>query len=225
MSSKCGSVDVLEALGINVMTDNKAVEKCVDECGIGFMFAQVFHKCMKNVGGPRRELKIRTIFNILGPLTCPADAKKVVIGVFDKNLVNPIANAFMQMGIKSGMIVSGCDGMDEITTTGDTYVSEIRDGKITDYVINPVQFGLSLSSPDDLKGGSPEENAEITKAVLKGEKGAKRDIVLMNAGAAIYVDGRAKDLAEGIKMAEESIDSGKALAKLNEICEFTNSLK
>lgn len=222
ISSKSGSADVLESLGINIMLEADVVEKSVEEVGIGFMFAQVFHKSMKNVSQARSDMGIRSIFNILGPISNPSDAKSVVIGVFAPQYTESLAEAIMAMGVERGMIVHGLDGMDEITTTTRTRISEIKNGKITTYNISPEDFGISKAKPEDLKGGKNNENAEITLSILKGEKSPKRDIVLMNAGAAIYVAGIADSLAEGIKKAEESIDSGAALAKLNELVEFTN---
>lgn len=224
MSSRSGSVDVLEKLGLNVMLDNDAVSKCVDETGIGFMFAQVFIKAMKYVGPVRREIGTRTIFNILGPLSNPSNAKKQVIGVFDKNIVEAYANAMKMMGVERGMAFSGDNGMDELSTVGDTYISEIKDGEIINYVINPKDFGLRQADPSELKGGDGDENAEITTKILKGEdKGAKRDIVCLNAGAALYIGGIVSSIADGIKLAQETIDSGKAYAKLEEAVRFTNS--
>lgn len=222
ISSRSGAADVLEALGVNIMLEAQQVEKCIEEVGMGFMFAQTFNKSMKNVGQARSEMGIRTIFNILGPVSNPSNAKGVVIGVFAENYTEPLARALMAMGVEKGMIVYGMDGMDEITVTNKTKVSEICDGQIKNYYISPEDFGLSMSTADDIKGGVGAENADITMAILKGEKSPKRDIVLMNAGAAIYVAGIAKNMAEGIEMAKESIDSGKALAKLNMLVEFTN---
>ncbi|MGN1318403.1 MAG: anthranilate phosphoribosyltransferase [Lachnospirales bacterium] len=222
ISSRSGAADVLEALGVNIMLDSKKVEKCIEEVGMGFMFAQTFNKSMKNVGQARSEMGIRTIFNILGPLSNPSDAKGVVIGVFAENYTEPLAYALMAMGVEKGMIVYGMGGTDEITVTDRTKVSEINNGKVSNYYITPEEFGISRATADDVKGGKACENAEITLSILKGEKSPKRDIVLMNAGAAIYVAGIAESLAEGIKLAEESIDSGKALSKLNELVEFTN---
>ena len=226
ISSKSGSIDVLEELGLNVMLENEEVEKCVDEIGLGFMFAQVFIKSMKNVGQARREMGIRSIFNILGPLSNPSNAKRQVIGVFSKDLVELFAQAMKMLGVKRGMVFSGKDCMDEITTTSDTYVSEIKDDEIISYVINPKDFGMNISKPEDLSGGDGKFNADITKRILKGEeKGAKRDIVCLNAGAALYIGDAAKDIAEGISLAEKTIDSGKAYEKLEKAIEITNRFK
>lgn len=226
VSSKSGSIDVLEQMGINVMLEDKEVTECVDKIGIGFMFAQVFIKSMKYVGKARKDLGIRTIFNMLGPLSNPSNAKTQVIGVFSKDIVEVYAKAMQKMGVEKGMAYCGQDGMDEMTTTGDTYVSEIKDGKILSYVINPKDFGMAVAKPEDLAGGDGKTNAETTIKILKGEEtGAKKDIVCLNAGAAIYADGKAETLAEGVKLAKEAIESGKAYKKLEEIISFTNSFK
>lgn len=221
ISSKSGAADVLECLGVNIMLEADKVEKSIEEVGMGFMFAQIFNKSMKNVGKARSEMGIRTIFNILGPVSNPSNAKAVVIGVFSESYTEPLANVFLKMGVERGMVVCG-SGMDEITTLGKTYVSEIKDGKVVSYEISPVDFGIPMAKTEDVKGGTGSENADMTLSVLKGEKSPKRDIVLMNAGAAIYVAGLADNLAEGIKKAEESIDSGRAYEKLNALVEFTN---
>jgi anthranilate phosphoribosyltransferase len=222
ISSKSGAADVLEKLGVNIMLEADKVEKSIEEVGIGFMFAQIFNKSMKNVGQARSEMGIRTIFNILGPVSNPSNAKAAVIGVFSTDLTEPLAYAMKEMGVESAMVVGGYDGMDEITTAAKTRVSEIKDGKVTTYDISPEDFGLAMADPADLKGAEGAANAEITKAILAGEKGPKRDIVLLNAGAAIYVCGLADSWAEGIKKAEESIDKGLAKAKLEALVEFTN---
>lgn len=224
ISSKSGSIDVLEQLGINVMLEGKAVERCLDELGIGFMFAQVFHKSMKNVGQARKEMGIRTIFNILGPLSNPSDAKMQVIGVFSPNLTEPFAQAMRYMGVKRAMVISGEDGMDEITTTGETFVSEIKDDRIINYKINPKRFGISIAMSEELTGGDAVLNAKITRDILSGTVGHRRDIVLLNAGAALYIGGKAGEFEEGIELAAQSIDSGAAYRKLEQAIEFTNSI-
>lgn len=225
ISSKSGSVDLLEQLGINVMLDSKEVEQCINKVGIGFMFAQVFHKSMKNVSVARKDMGIRSIFNILGPLSNPSDAKSQLIGVFNPDLTEPFAQAMRAMGVKRAMVVNGLDGMDEITTTTETVVSEICNDRIINYRINPEQFGLEPAFHEELTGGDAKVNALITTDILKGTKGHRRDIVVLNAGAAIYIDGLANNIEEGIEMANESIDSGKAFEKLNAVIEFTNSIK
>lgn len=222
ISSKSGSVDVLEKLGVNVMLEAGMVEKCVEETGIGFMFAQVFHKSMKNVGQARSEMGIRSIFNILGPLSNPSGAKSQLIGVFSTDLTEPFAQAMRAMGVKRALVVSGFDGMDEITTTCETVVSEIIDDRIINYRMSPEQFGIERAMAEELTGGDAEINAKITMDILTGTKGHRRDIVALNAGAAIYVAGIAPSVEEGIEMARESIDSGRALEKLKAVVEFTN---
>jgi anthranilate phosphoribosyltransferase len=214
VSSKCGSADLLKELGIRI--DNKPVkiEKCIKEAGVGFLFAPLLHPAMKYAIGPRREMGVRTIFNILGPLTNPANAKRQLLGVYDKKLTTPIANVLANLKSVHCMVVHGEDGLDEITTTGKTYVSELKNGKVTEYTISPEDFGMTRRIPEDLKGGTPEINAKIALNLLRGGTGGKREITLLNSGAAIYVAGKAKSLAEGIEKAKESIDSGKALKKL-----------
>lgn len=224
ISSKCGSVDVLEALGINVMLTPEQVKECVEKIGIGFMFARTMHPCMKTVSGVRAELKMRTIFNILGPLSNPSNAKHQVIGVFDTELTHALANAMMNLGVTKGMAVCGVDNnMDELSIIGKTKISEIKNGEVVDYYISPEDVGLLTAKPEDIAGGTIEENAKITLDILNGERGPKRDIVVLNAGAAIYTTGLASSIEEGVRMAEEAIDSGKALAKLEELKSFTNS--
>lgn len=222
ISSKSGAADVLEALGVNIMLEAPMVQSCIEEVGIGFMFAQIFNKSMKNVGQARNDMGIRTIFNILGPISNPSNAKAALIGVFSPDLTEPIAKAMQEMGVERAMVVSGCDGMDEITLTGKTTVAEIKDGTVSCYELDPVDYGFEYVTSDELKGGQGSENAEFTKEILKGELGAKRNVVLLNAGAAIYVGGRADSLAEGIELAKTVIDKGLALNKLNELVEFTN---
>lgn len=223
ISSKSGSIDVLEELGINVMLEADAVEKCIEETGIGFMFAQIFHKSMKNVGMVRKELGIRTIFNILGPLSNPSNSENMVVGVFSSELVDTFSKAMQKMGVKNALVIHGKDGMDEITTADETLVAELKDGDIKKYTLTPEQFGLKRAKKEELLGGDAKTNKEITLSILKGEeKGSKRDIVLLNAAAAIYVSGLAPSIAEGIKAAEKSIDSGKAYKNYESVVSFTN---
>ncbi|MDD6307162.1 MAG: anthranilate phosphoribosyltransferase [Clostridiales bacterium] len=224
ISSKSGAGDVLEALGVNIMAEPELVQKCVEEVGIGFMFAQLFNKSMKYVGQARKEMGIRTVFNILGPLANPSRAKNMVVGVYSPELTEKIATAMSRLGVERAFVVSGCDNMDEITLSGATTVSEIKDGKVTTYLITPEQFGIKTASLEELKGGDGAENAEITKNILKGiEKGAKRDIVLLNAGATLYVGGVAESIEAGVKLAAEVIDSGKAYEKLEELVRVSNA--
>ncbi|MBU1005303.1 MAG: anthranilate phosphoribosyltransferase [Nanoarchaeota archaeon] len=222
VSSKSGSADVLSALGININLEPKKVEQCIDEVGIGFMFAPTFHSSMKYAIGPRKELGIRTIFNILGPLTNPAEAPYELMGVFSESLVEPMAEVLGKLGCKHALVVHG-NGLDELTICSKTKVAEYKDNKVNTYEIDPKDFNIKTASLNDIKGNSPEENAKITLNILEGkEKGPKRDIVLLNAGAAIYTAGMAKTIKEGIDLAKNSIDSGKALEKLNKLKVWTN---
>ncbi len=222
ISSKSGSIDVLEKLGINVMLEADEVEKCINENGVGFMFAQIFHKSMKNAGIVRKELGIRTIFNILGPLSNPSGSENMVVGVFNDGLVDTFSKAMQKMGVKRAMVIHGKDGMDEITTAADTLVAEVRDGEIIKYTLTPEQFGFNRADSAELKGGDAEQNKEITLSILKGEeKGAKRDVVLINAAAALYIGQIASSLEEGVRLAADSIDSGKALEVLEKVSSFT----
>ena len=217
ISSNCGSTDVLEALGVKIDYEADDVKKCVEQIGIGFMFARVFNKKMSQVSKVRADLSIRTVFNILGPVSNPSNAKGQLIGVFDGNLTEVIANVLIKLGLQRGMVVNGCDGMDEITITTDTKVSEIIDGAVKTYYINPRQFGMYYANISDIKGGTPQENAKIILDVFGGEKSARRDIILLNAGASIYIGKKANSIAEGIEIAKQIIDSGKAMDKLNEL--------
>lgn len=226
ISSKCGSVDVLEGLGVNVMITPEQVKECVEKIGIGFMFARTMNPCMKTVSGVRGELKIRTLFNILGPLSNPSNAKHQVVGVFDPNLTRTMAEVMINMGVVSGMSVSGCEnGMDELSNIGRTKVSEIKNGEILDYILSPEDVGLKTASENDIKGGDVSENIKITLDILDGKKGPRRDIVVLNAGASIYAAGIAADIKEGVRLAEEAIDSGKAKEKLEQLKELTNSFE
>jgi len=222
VSSKCGSADVLTALGIKIDLEPKKVEQCINEVGIGYMFAPKFHGAMKYAIGPRKELGVRTIFNILGPLTNPAEAPYELMGVFDESLVTPLAEVLGKLGCEHALVVHG-NGLDEITIEAQTKIAEYKDGHVSTYEIKPTDFGIKLASLNEIKGGSPEDNAKITLDVLNGkEKGAKRNVVLLNAGAAIYVAGKAASIKKGIEIAEDSIDSGKALEKLNKLKDWTN---
>ncbi len=222
-SSKCGTADCLEALGVNIQ---QSPEKCIDllqKAGMCFFFAQKYHTSMKYVGSIRRELGFRTVFNILGPLTNPGKPKMQLLGVYDEYLVLPLAQVLINLGVKRGMVVYGQDKLDEISLSAPTTVCEIKDGWYKLYTITPEQFGLNRCTKEDLKGGTPEENAKITRAVLSGEKGAKRDAVLMNAGASLYIGGKADSMQDGIKLAAEIIDSGKALEVLDKLVVISNS--
>ncbi len=221
ISSRSGAADVLEALGINIMLEADKVEECIEKVGMGFMFAQVFNKSMKYVGQARSEMGIRTIFNILGPLSNPSNAKGALIGVYSESLTEPFAKAMHAMGVERAIIAYGETGMDEITTVGKTHISEIKNDTVVSYDVRPEDFGIAGASIEDIKGGKGEENAEITLSILKGEKGPKRDIVVLNAGAAIYIAGLAETIAEGVKKAQESIDSGAAMNILEQLREIT----
>jgi anthranilate phosphoribosyltransferase len=223
VSSKCGAADVLTALGVNVEGDSKMMERCLQEVGIGFLYAIKLHPAMKYAIGPRRELGVRTIFNMIGPLTNPAGAKRQVIGVFAKELTETFARVLQQLGSERAMVVHGDDGMDEITTTTTTTISELRDGAVTTYSFDPLPLIGSYATPADLVGGDPAANAAITRAILSGEAGPKRDISCVNAAATLVVSGKAATIAEGYAVACESIDSGAALAKLDQLIAVTNS--
>ena len=221
-SSKSGTADCLEALGVNIDQSPDKCRQLLDEVGMCFFFAQKYHTSMKYVGAIRRELGFRTVFNILGPLTNPGHPSMQLLGVYDEYLVQPLAQVLMNLGVKRGMVVYGQDKLDEISLSAPTTVCEFKDGWMKNYVITPEQFGLQRCTKQDLVGGTPAENAEITKAILSGEKGPKRDAVLMNAGAALYIGGKAESLAEGVKLAAEIIDSGKAMTTLEKLISVSN---
>ncbi len=222
VSSACGSADVLKALGVNIDIQPERVEKCVNEIGIGFLFAPVHHPAMRYAIGPRQEIGIRTMFNILGPLTNPAGASCQIIGVYSAHLTETLAHVLLNLGSTHCMVVHGSDGLDEITITGETRVSEGRKGKVRTYQIRPGDYGIKTGTIEDIKGGNADDNAGILKKILEGEMGQRRDIVLLNAAAGIFVGGKASDLNSAIRVAEESIDSGKALAKLEALKRATN---
>lgn len=223
ISSKSGAGDVLEALGVNISADLDVVSRCVETVGIGFMFAPHFNPAMKYVGKVRKELGFRTVFNTLGPLSNPSRAKAMVVGVYDKNLTETIANAMMNMGVERALVVSGNDNMDEITLTGATTISEIKDNTVNTYTVTPEQFGFETVELKELQGGDGKVNAQITKDILSGkEKAAKRNIVLLNAGATLYAGGMCSSIEEGIKLAEKTIDSGKAASIIDALVEASN---
>ena len=222
VSSKSGSADVLQCLGVNIDAPLRTIERCIEEVGIGFLFAPLMHKAMKHAVGVRKELGFRTFFNLLGPLTNPANANSQILGVFDSKWVNPLAEVLRDLGSKHAMVVHGFDGLDEITLTSETQISELRNGNITNYAFNPKKYGYSLCSSEDLRGGVPEINAKIIRDILKGEKGCKTDIILLNAGAAIYVAGKAETIEQGIVIATKSISSGEANKKLEALSRSSN---
>ncbi|WP_020167479.1 MULTISPECIES: anthranilate phosphoribosyltransferase [Methylotenera] len=223
-SSKSGSADVLEALGVNIQLQAEQVARCVNEVGIGFMFAPNHHSAMKHAGPVRKELGVRTLFNLLGPLTNPAGAKRQVMGVFHRDLVPLLAHALHKLGSEHVMIVHSADEMDEISFSGDTYVAELKDGQVREYTINPTQFGLRLHEHATISVDNADESKVMVLDVLSGKTGAARDIVLLNAGAAIYVAGIAASHQEGIVLAAQSIDSGAALKKLEQLKVLSNRL-
>ncbi|MBW1740787.1 MAG: anthranilate phosphoribosyltransferase [Deltaproteobacteria bacterium] len=225
VSSLCGSADVIERLGVNLDVPPRVVEKCLNQVGIGFLYAPALHGAMKYVIGPRREIGIRTIFNILGPLTNPAGANVQVLGVYKKELTPVLAEVLNKLGSRSAFVVYGEDCLDEISITGKTQVSELKNGQVATYTIEPEDFGLSRASLDDIRGGDAQENAGIVLSVLQGEPGARRDIVLLNAAAALVAAGRAADFPEGIARAAEAIDTGRALEKLEGMKAMTNEYK
>ena len=222
-SSKSGAADVLEALGVKIILTPERSAEILKKINICFLFAQNYHIAMKYVAPIRKELGIRTVFNILGPLSNPAGANMELMGVYNQSLVEPLAQVMANLGVNRGMVVYGQDSLDEISMCAPTSVCEIRDGKFTSYEITPEQFGYERCEKGALTGGTPAENAEITKAILKGEeKGPKRQAVCLNAGAALYIAGKAASIEEGVKLAESLIDSGAALKKLEEFVEETN---
>lgn len=221
-SSKCGTADCLEALGVNIDEDPDKCRELLEKVGICFFFAQKYHTSMKYVGAIRKELGFRTVFNILGPLTNPAHPKRQLLGVYDEYLIEPLAKVLMELGVKRGMVVYGMDKLDEISLSAPTKVCEIKDGSLHTYEIKPEDFGLTRCKKEDLAGGDPKENAAITLSVLEGEKGAKRDAVLLNAGAALYIGEKAKSIQEGINLATRLIDSKKALKVLEDFIKVSN---
>jgi len=221
-SSKCGAADVLEALGVNINIPPEKSAKMLQDIGICFMFAQNYHIAMKFVAPIRRELGIRTVFNIIGPLTNPAGAKMELMGVYDRDLVEPLAQVLSSLGVKNAMVVHGEDGIDEISLSAPTFVCEVKDGWVRSYTITPEQFGIARCKKEDLVGGEPKENAEILRAILKGEKGAKRDAAVLNAGAAMFITGKYGTIEDSVKAANEVIDSGKAYEKLEEFIRVSN---
>ena len=221
VSSKSGSADVLEQLGVNISLTPEQAAACLDQCGICFLFAQKFHGSMKFAAPSRREVGVRTVFNILGPLANPALTNYIVLGVYDEALMEPMAKVLMNLGIKGAMIVHGNDGLDEVTISNRTTVCEIQENKLIKYEITPEDYHIPIVGLNEVTGGTAEENAKITLAVLNGKQGPQRDIVVMNAACALYTAGKASSLAEGVRLAQESIDSGKAVEKLEELKQVT----
>ncbi len=222
VTRQSGSANVLMALGVNIEISPEQVGKCIDEVGVGFLFAPLLHGAMKHAIGPRREIGIRTIFNAIGPLTNPAGAKAQVLGVYSSELTETHAHVLKNLGTIHAFIVHGADGLDEITTTTTTRISELKNGDVNTYTLDPTTLGIPKTEQESLLGGTPEENAEITTNILKGQMGPKRDIVLLNAGAAIVAGGKAENLEVGMKLAIDSIDSGRAFEKLEELRVISN---
>ncbi|PLX88081.1 MAG: anthranilate phosphoribosyltransferase [Desulfuromonas sp.] len=222
VSSSCGSADVLEAMGVNLDVTPAQVEECINEIGIGFLFAPALHGAMKYAIGPRKEIGIRTIFNVLGPLTNPAKADCQVMGVYRDDLVEPLAQVLRQLGCRRGFVVHGSDGMDEMTLTGATRVAEIRDGAVELRSVMPEQYGLTRCTLDDLKGGDAAQNAAIVKAILAGAKGPKRDVVVFNAAFALVAGGYVETIPEGMEMASQVLNDGRATTKLDQLVRMTN---
>lgn len=220
-SSKCGTADVLETLGVNLMVDEAISAKCLEENGITFLFAQKYHTAMRYVGSVRKEIKIPTVFNLLGPLSNPAKANLQLLGVYDASLVKPLAKVLSNLGVKRGMVVYGNDCLDEISMSDTTTVCEFKDGTFEEYTLDPRNYGFTLCNKEDLVGGMPEENAAITKAILNGEKGPKRDAVVINAAAALHITNQIS-MEEGIRLSEKAIDSGKAMEQLEKFIAATN---
>ena len=221
-SSRCGTADCLEALGVNILQSPQRCIRLLNEVGICFFFAQKYHTSMKYVGPIRKELGFRTVFNILGPLTNPGMPSRQLLGVYDDYLVEPLAQVLVNLGVTRGMVVYGMDKLDEISTSSPTKICEIRDGWFKSFVITPEDFGMERCEKEALKGGDPGENAQITRALLAGEKGPRRNAVLLNAGAALYIGGKADSMQEGVLLAKELIDSGKAIKTLERFIEVSN---
>ena len=224
VSSLCGSADVVEALGVHLDLAPAKVAQCIDDVGIGFLYAPLLHTAMKHVMPARREMGIRTVFNVLGPLTNPAGANAQVIGVYSRHLVEPLARVLAELGTLRAFVVHGADGLDEISTTGESWVAEVRGGLVRASAVRPEDFGVARASITDLLGGDREQNAEIIRRILSGEPGPKRDMVLVNAGAALVAGGRARDFKEGAHHAAQAIDSGAALGKLRALVELSHRL-
>ncbi len=223
VSSSCGSADVLEALGVRLDLTPEQVADCIDTVGIGFLFAPLLHPAMKYAIGPRREMGVRTVFNILGPLTNPAKAQVQVLGVYDPALTEMMAHVLRALGSQAAFVVHGADGLDELSTTGPNHVAQLQNGKVYTFTLDPLDLGLPRAQLSDLKGGDADENAAIFRAVLDGEPGPRRDVVLLNSAACLVVGGLATDLSKGLSLADQSIDSGAARTKLDALVAFTNN--
>jgi anthranilate phosphoribosyltransferase len=223
VSSKCGSADLFEALGVHISADADTVERCLDKAGIAFLFAPTFHPSMRHAGPTRKELGVRTAFNLLGPLTNPAGASRQLVGVPRPELTELVARSLALLGSERAWVVHGADGLDEISTTGYTKVSECRGGAVNTFYVHPADFGVRKASPDELRGGDAAANAEIARAILAGESGAPRDIVLLNAAASLLIAGRAASIAEGVRTAAEALDSGAAARVLAQLVQVSTA--
>ncbi len=221
VSSVCGSADVVEALGVSLELSPEQIGRCIDEVGIGFLYAPLLHKAMKYVMTARREIRIRTVFNILGPLTNPAGASAQVMGVYQENLTEVLARVLNELGSRRAFVVHGLDGLDEVSPSAESKVSEVRDGHVHTYRVSPEDFGLKRARLGEVQGGNAAENAQIIKRILGGEPGPKRDVVVMNASLAIAAGGKAHSFQEGVKLAAQSIDSGAAMERLRRLVEFS----
>jgi len=222
VSSRCGSADILEALGVNLDVEERHMSACLDEVGIAFLFAQKLHPAMKHVAPVRKELGVETIFNVLGPLTNPAAATHQIMGVYSRDYVEPMAHVLGNLGLKKALVVHGSDGLDEITTTGKTFISEFNGKEVVSYDISPEELGIKLAKEGELEGGDIQENVKIVENILRGEDGAQKDIVTINAAYALYAADKVQDITAGMDLARESIESGKARQKLEALKEFTN---
>jgi anthranilate phosphoribosyltransferase len=223
-SSLCGSADVVEALGVSLELTPQQVARCVDEVGIGFLYAPLLHTAMKHVMAARREMGIRTVFNLLGPLTNPASANAQVIGVADASLTEPLARVLAELGTLRAFVVHGADGLDEISNTGESHLSEVREGNVRSYTVRPEDFGLPCATIGELRGGDRQQNAQIIRDILGGQPGPRRDIVLMNAAAALVAGARAAEMKDGVKLAAQSIDSGAARERLERLVAYSQKL-
>ena len=223
VSSKCGSADVMEALGVNISLPPARLAACLEEVGIAFLFAPAMHSAMKYVQSARRELRLRTVFNLLGPLTNPAHASAQVVGVYSAALVETLAEALSMLGLHRALVVHGLDGLDEITITGPTRIAEVREGTVHTYEVTPEEFGMNRGTLDDISGGDAAANADIIREILAGKRSSRRDVVLLNAAAALVAAGRADRLADALPLALKSIDSGAAASKLDAMVRFTNA--
>lgn len=225
LSSKCGSADVLAELGVNINLSKIQVEEALDKVGIAFLFAPTFHSAMKNISNERQEIGIRTIFNLVGPLVNPAKLNGQLVGVFNKDIQRKVCEALRDLGLKKVLVVHGENGLDEISISGDTFVCELKNGEIIEYIINPKNYGLGIYPIDKIKGGECKENAQIIKSIFEGEIGARRDMVILNSAAALYVGGKVKDINTGVSIAREMIDKKLAKQKLDELISYCSNIK